>query len=233
MDQKIVALVPARSGSLGLSDKNIKDLNGKPLVAHSIEPAVMCTRIEETYLSSDSQEYLEIGKTYGAVAFERPVEFAQSHTSMLEVVKNFVQKQEAIGDNYDAVVVLYPTYPFRTPGHLEAMIDFFLSEENCCSIIGLKDPDTHPFLCMKQTPGNALEQYVEYDMNEYYRRQDYPECYELTAWAMIISTHHLDELNTQMIGPSTRGYKIPPDVKIVDIDTALDFEFAEFLLSRK
>lgn len=233
MDKNIVALVPARAGSLGLQDKNIKMLHGKPLIAHSIEPALACGKIAKTYLSSDSQEYLAMGQDFGAVAFERPVELGQSSTSMLDVVKNFIATQHAKGEDYDAIVVLYPTYPFRTAAHLDATIEFFLGQEECSSIIGLKEPATHPYLCMNEATDGSLTQYTQYDMNEYYRRQDYPECFELSAWAMVISPRHIDDLNTQMIGPTTRGYKIPSQVNVVDIDTAHDFEFAEFLLSRR
>ena len=111
MTRKIIAMVPARAGSEGLRDKNIRPLAGKPLIAHSIRPALDCAHVSETYINSDSEKYLEIGTEAGAKAYLRPGHLGQSQTTMQAVVAEFVQSMRAQGKEFDAVLVLYPTYP--------------------------------------------------------------------------------------------------------------------------
>lgn len=229
MAEKIVAMVPARAGSQGLKDKNIKLLAGKPLIAHSIEPAVACEGLAKTYINSDSDTYLKVGQEFGATPFKRDAEFGSSSATMQQVVANFVDQLEARGEMYDAVLVLYPTYPFRTADHLTRIIEFYRESPGCSSVIGLKSPRLHPYLCATLGENGSVSSYLDFDVNKYYRRQDYPECYEFTAWAMVASTKHVHQLNAQMRNDDTRGYVIPDSTKVVDIDTMQDFEFAEFL----
>lgn len=232
MTSKFIAMVPARAGSQGLPDKNVRPLAGKPLMAHSIRPALECSMISETFINSDSDSYLEIGRAAGAVAHRRPDYLGQSDTTMQAVVAEFIEARRSQGDEFDAVVVLYPTYPFRTPELLEDLLRHYLENPGCHSVIGLKQPDTHPFLCAKRETDGSIRTFVEYDGNKYYRRQDYPECFELTSWAMVISADHVDALNAHMMSPETVGYVVPETVRIVDIDTDIDFYFAEFLMEK-
>lgn len=232
MTKRIVAMVPARAGSEGLRDKNIRKLAGKPLIAHSIQPALECEVVSKTYLNSDSEKYLEIGTNAGATAYRRPDELGCSETTMQAVVAEFIHNLHANGEQFDAVLVLYPTYPFRTAGLLRNIVDFYLENPGCHSVVGLKQPETHPYLCATQEPDGGVKTFLEYDVNTYYRRQDYPQCYQFTAWAMVVSVEHIDKLNAQMMSPDTVGYVVPDTVRIVDIDTDIDFYFAEFLLDK-
>ncbi|WP_420336693.1 cytidylyltransferase domain-containing protein [Roseibium sp.] len=232
MTRKFIAMVPARAGSQGLRDKNIRPLAGKPLMAHSIRPALECRMIDQTFINSDSDTYLEIGKAAGAMTYRRPDHLGQSDTTMQAVVAEFIETRRREGDEFDAVLVLYPTYPFRTPELLEDLLRYYLDNPDCHSVIGLKQPDTHPFLCAKRETDGSIKTFVEYDGNKYYRRQDYPECFELTSWAMVISADHVDMLNAHMMSPETVGYAVPDTVRIVDIDTEIDFYFAEFLMEK-
>ncbi|WP_417675248.1 cytidylyltransferase domain-containing protein [Roseibium sp.] len=232
MKKNIVAMIPARSGSQGLPDKNIQVLNGIPLVAHSILPALDCPDIAATYLNSDSQQYLNIGASFGAQTYYRPDTLACHVSTMQAVIADFIEALRTMGEAVDAVLVLYPTYPFRTAKQLSEIIAFYNAAEDCGSVVGFKTPDTHPFLCANLSDTGEISSYVDYDPNRYYRRQDYPSCFEFTAWAMIVNADRINELNAYLIGPGSRGFRMPDDVKVVDIDTIHDFHYAEFLVEK-
>ena len=122
--------------------------------------------------------------------------------------------------------------PFRTADLLEEVIDYYYQHPGCQSVIGLKRPDTHPYLCATLHEDRSVDTFLEFDINKYYRRQDYPACYQFTAWAMVVSADHVNDLNAQMMSPKTAGYVVPDTVRIVDIDRDIDFYFAEFLLEK-
>lgn len=232
MTRKIFAMVPARAGSEGLPHKNIRPLQGVPLIGHSIKPALDCPQIEETFLNSDSNDYLEIGHSLGASIYKRPDHLGRADTTMQAVIADFIRAMRASGKELDAVLVLYPTYPFRSSQQLSAIVAHYCAQDDCDSLIGLKQPDTHPYLCAKLSAQNSVATFLDYDVDRYYRRQDYPGCYELTAWAMMVNADRIDDLNAQLLSEKTTGFIVPTDTKVVDIDTEMDFVFAEFLLER-
>lgn len=231
MPRKLVAMVPARSGSRGLPDKNILELEGKPVIAYSIEPALDSVALDRTYINSDSDQYLEIGMRYGALPFKRPDRLASPTTSMLAVVSDFLRTLSGQGETFDAALVLYPTFPFRSAEQLERIVRFYEDGPRESSVIGLKEPETHPYLCAKRFPDGGVAPALDFDVNRYYRRQDYPEMFEFTAWALVVPFEELPHLNAQMFNSRSRGYLIPEDAITLDIDTADDFRYARFLMS--
>ena len=121
---KILALIPARSGSKSIQDKNIRLLNGKPLIAYSIEIALQSKLITRTIVSTDSQQYAELSTKYGAeVPFIRPKHLATDNSLDLDV---FIHALEYLQDteNYkpDLILHLRPTHPYRRLSDLENAI---------------------------------------------------------------------------------------------------------------
>ena len=135
------------------------------------------------------------------------------------------------GKYYDAALVLYPTYPFRTPEQIEDCIRFYLRHSDCSSAIALKKPETHPYLYAKLDGDSRVSTFVPFDVNRYYRRQEYPACYQFTAWSVIVSVNEIDKLNAQMFNENTIGYVLPDDAITLDIDTIEDYKYAQFLVS--
>jgi len=228
---KIVALIPARENSQGLPGKNIKLLCGKPLISYTIESACSCPKVNEVYLNSDSEDYLEIGEKYGAKKFLRPPEHATNEASMKSVIGNFIEKLEQESANFDAVLVLYPVYPLRTSEHLTNIIEAFEAQGGNTPLIGIKEPFTHPYLCYERKANGQLKNVMGIDENQFYRRQQYPEYYQITHWATMLPTHSISKLNNQLICSDSFGYSVPKGKNIhVNIDELIDFQFAEFLL---
>ncbi len=118
--QNIVAFIPARSQSKSIKDKNIRELGGKPLLIWSVESSLACGL--RTIVNSDSQQYLEIAKKYGAEAMLRPVRLAKDDTAMFDVLKSEIPKTGA-----DIVLLLQPTSPLRKKLHIKLAIDSFSS----------------------------------------------------------------------------------------------------------
>jgi CMP-N-acetylneuraminic acid synthetase len=229
----IIAVIPARAGSKGLPGKNIKILNGKPVIAYSIEAAVNCADIDAVYVNSDSNEYLEVGETYGAIPYKRSAHLASDTATMASVVTSFIDDIKYLETPFDAVLVLYPTYPFRSPEQLTDIIEYFFSYPNCSSVVGLKKPDTHPYLCCELDIKNGLRTLIPYNINKFYRRQDYPNCFEFSTWALIISANNSNNLNAQMFDEQSKGYIIPDNAITLDIDTLEDFHYARYLILNK
>lgn len=111
---KNIAIIPARSGSKGLKDKNIRLLNGKPLLAYSIEAALKSKCFDVVFVSTDSKKYAKIAEEYGAVVpFLRKKETSGDSASPWEVVKEVLSEFKARGEEFDTFALLQPTSPLR------------------------------------------------------------------------------------------------------------------------
>ncbi len=125
---KILAIIPARGGSKGVPGKNIKKLHGKPLIQYSIESAISATQISRTILSTEDPIIQSIALSLGIeVPFIRPDSLAEDATPTLPVIQNalnWLSLNE--GEYYDAVCLLQPTNPFRTPGFIDKAIECFI-----------------------------------------------------------------------------------------------------------
>ena len=229
---KIVALIPARSGSKRVPGKNIKLLLGKPLLSYAIDSAIKCKLVNDVYVSSDSEHFLDIGKEFGAKPCLRSTSFAMDESNMRDVVDEFLLFLSGQGIYFDAIIILCPVYPIRTFRHVENILKCYIKEGNQRPMIGLKTPTTHPYLCYERDGKGYVNTAMNIDENIFYRHQRYPEYYELTFWACVVPASSVKHLNARMICSDSYGYIIPAHVPFVNIDTPLDFEFAEFLMQK-
>ena len=232
MSMKIVALVPARGGSKGLPQKNIKMLHNKPLINYSIEAGLGCPEIEKVYLSSDNEKYLTIAESCGASPILRPKDLSSDSATMKDVVANFEQTLNQTGNYFDAIVLLYPAYPLRNSEDLRNIIKTFKTLKPEVSLVGMKNSHTHPFLFFDRKKSGTFTSVIPYEADQFYRRQQYPHYYELSHWACVIPALTISKLNSQLLNHQTYGYLIPDDIPLVNIDTLNDFLFAEFLLNQ-
>lgn len=134
---EVLALIPARGGSKGLPRKNIRDLCGKPLIAYTIEAALAARRISRVVVSTDDQEIAGVARSCGAeVPFLRPAEMAGDRVGLNLAVDHMLSGLRAQGYVPDALAVLYPTSPFRTP----ALLDYLCAQfsEGFNSVIAVR-----------------------------------------------------------------------------------------------
>ena len=233
MNEKIVAVIPARGGSKGVPRKNIRLLGGKPLIAHSIEAALAVRRLFHTVMvSTEDAEIAEVARQYGAeVPFLRPAALAGDKTPMRPVLQHVVQSiEERDGIRLDWVMLLQPTAPFRLPEDIEAALNLGL-QGGCDSVISVVQVfATHPILMKRIEGGQLLPFCVE--EKEGTRRQDYqPPAYMRNGAIYLTRREVLMEQNS-IWGSTIRPY-IMPEERSVSIDNELDFKLCELLIRER
>jgi N-acylneuraminate cytidylyltransferase len=230
----IVALIPARSGSKGIIHKNIKLYKNKPLIAHSIEIALQSKYINDVYLSTDSNEYANIGIEYGAKIIIRPPEISHDFSPDIDVFKHFLQN---IDESYtkipDIIIHLRPTYPNRSLDLLNKSIEIFIKNYNdydsLRSVIKIdKTPYKMYFIDNNNNNNNLIPFIKEHPvLQEPYNqaRQNFPETYLHNGCIDIIKTSCIIQNNL------LSGHKIYPFImepsESNDIDTIQDFIISE------
>lgn len=131
---KRIAIIPARSGSKGLKDKNIKELNGKPLLAYSIEAALDSKQFDKVFVSTDSQIYADIAIQYGADAsFLRSDKNSTDTAGSWDVVREVIDTFKSMGEEYDEIMLLQATSPLRTSEDIINAVELLKEKEGKCS----------------------------------------------------------------------------------------------------
>jgi CMP-N,N'-diacetyllegionaminic acid synthase len=233
--KEILAIIPARAGSKGLIDKNIRDLLGHPLIAYSIKAALTAPSITRILVSTDSEEIAEIANTYGAeTPFLRPSEISGDLSTDLEVFQHalkYLLEQE----NYipDLVVQLRPTSPIRTQDLIETCIEK-LSGSDCDSLRVVTKAFHTPYKMWKVTQENeAMRPLLTFDeLNEPYNqpRQLLPEVFWQIGTLDVIRSNVILEENS-MSGKKILPYIIAQDLA-ADIDDLNSFDTAAKILEK-
>lgn len=142
---RIIGLIPARSGSKRIPNKNIKILGGHPLIAYAIKSALGSGVFSRVVVSTDSQEIADIAKSYGAeVPFLRPLEFSGDHSPDIEWIRHLLQELGKSGDLEEAYSILRPTSPFRSPQTICRAWQQFLSDPEAHSLRAVEACKQHP-----------------------------------------------------------------------------------------
>ena len=141
----VVALIPARSGSKRVADKNIRLLAGHPVLAYTISAAVQSGVFSAVIVSTDSEQYAEIAREYGAeVPFLRPIEMAGDLSPDIEWLEFTLRKLKELGREYDCFSILRPTSPFRSPEMIQRAWREFTAEEGVDSLRAVEKCHEHP-----------------------------------------------------------------------------------------
>jgi len=129
-NKRVLAFIGARSGSKGLIDKNIKLLNGLPLIAWTIKSALASRYIDEVFFSSDSYAYLDIAESYGATVVKRPDDLSGDKAALIDAVNHAYNEATLNSGPFDIIINLQPTSPFRNSSHIDQALELFLPEFN-------------------------------------------------------------------------------------------------------
>ena len=175
---KLLAIIPARGGSKGVPNKNIKSLGGKPLLWYTFESARISGLFNEIVLSTDSEEIAEIGKSIGLhVPFPRPAEFSSDQSKSIDVVNHCLEELEKRELNYDAVFLLQPTSPFREPNSLLKALNI-LETKNADSLVSVRRVPHHfnPHWLFEADENNLLK-IATGETELISRRQDLPDAF--------------------------------------------------------
>ena len=227
---KILAIIPARSGSKGLKDKNIKPLCGLPLCAYTINAAKESGIFDEIHFSTDSEQYAEIAKQYGAsVPFLRDASLATDTASTWDVIKAVIARYKENGKSFDAVMLLQPTTPFRDSRDIRNAYEL-LCEKNAQAIVSVTEPAHSPVLCAELPEDGNMEVYHHKMKNLIARQQLKPQVTLNGAIYFFRVEHLLTRSDIYECG--CYAYHMPRE-RSYDIDSPLDFKQAEFVLQEQ
>jgi CMP-N,N'-diacetyllegionaminic acid synthase len=228
---RVLAVIPARGGSKGVSRKNISPVCGKPLIAYTIETVAAARHLfNRIIVSTDDKEIADVAQRYGAeVPFLRPAWLAGDDMPMMPVLQHavqFIEQQDSI--RLDWVCLLQPTDPFRTVEDIEAALRL-AQAGGCDSVISVVQVfSVHPIL-MKRIEGGRLLPYC-IEEKEGSRRQDYhPPAYMRNGAIYLTRRDVLMEHNS-IWGNVIRPYIMPPE-RSVGVDSELDLKLVELLAS--
>lgn len=233
--KSVVGLIPARGGSKGIIKKNIKRLNGKPLIAYTIEAALKANAIDRLIVSTDDKEIASVAQQYGAeVPFLRPRELAQDDTPDKPVylhLINWLLEEEDV--EFEILVNLRPTTPQRTAEIIDSVVSKLHTEKTLTSVRTVTKVEGvfHPYWMFRQKNGTLMPFIEGVDLNKYYRRQLLPTCYRLNGVVDALKIETL--LNNKNMFGERIGFIEVEEHLAVDIDNQLDFDFCEFLIKKK
>jgi CMP-N,N'-diacetyllegionaminic acid synthase len=218
----ILALIPARGGSKGVPRKNIRELCGKPLIAWSIEAAQKSKYIDRLVVSTEDEEIAEIARNYGAeVPFMRPPELSQDETSGMAPVLHALEQLPG----YENILLLQPTSPLRTVKDIDGIIQLY-NNNMAPSCVSVCEPSKHPQWMYQILKNGCLDSVIKKPLIN--RRQELSEIFALNGSLYLAQTEWFNRRNT-FINEETLGYIMPTE-RSVDIDSPLDWKWAEFLL---
>ena len=229
MNKKILGLIPARGGSKGVPKKNIKLLNGYPLIWYTHQAAINSKLLHRTIVSTEDREIKSICLNFEMdVPFDRPKSLATDQAPTNDVVLHSLEKMESMGENYDAVCLLQPTCPLRAPELIDKAITQFINT-NVDSLISVRKVPTkyNPHWVFKANQNGYLK--ISTGENDIIpRRQDLPVTYirdgalYLTKSSVILKSKSLYGKSISYIEHNFKNH--------INIDTVEDWAKAEQLI---
>ncbi|MAD40838.1 MAG: hypothetical protein CL623_00395 [Arcobacter sp.] len=210
---KILGIIPARGGSKGIPKKNIKLLNGKPLIAYTIE-AALNSNLNRVIVSTDCEEIAIISKEYGVEVMMRPSRLSEDKTPTLPVLQDVVAK---LDDEFDAVMTLQPTSPLRKIEDINNSIETFSRDKKADSLVSVVETP-HNYMPEKSMSfdGNYLS-----GNNKIKRRQDVSTIYSRNGAAIYITK--TEKLHKYIFGEKILPYFMKK-INSFDIDDMEDWE---------
>ena len=219
---KILGFIPARKGSKGLPGKNKRDMLGKPLIARAIEEALK-SNLYDIVVSSDDDEILDIARQYGVKVIKRPDELSDDLAPSLPVLVHAVN---ALDENYDAVMTLQVTSPFRTVKHINETINIFSEDKEADSLISVtKVPHKFTGSSVMLIDGKYIKSINP--ENLVLRRQEKETFWARNGAAIYIT--RIDKIEEYIFGGKIIPYEMSK-LESIDIDDIEDWQMAEAIL---
>lgn len=228
---KVLAIIPAREGSKRVPQKNFRPFADTTLVDIAIQHAIGSECITSIVLSSDSDQVLELAKKYeNVLPLKRPLDISDDQSPAIDYVRHALQICESSEMPYDMVVILQPSSPLRSAEDIDACIQLlsrYPEVDSCVSVVKV-DHMIHP-IKLKKLNDKRLEPYFEEETGRF-ASQDLPDvyvrnCAVYAAWRKDLET------KPDVIGKVSLAH-VMPDYTSVDINSILDFEFAEYIYKK-
>lgn len=230
--KKIIAVITARGGSKGVPRKNIKNLNGKPVLWYSLSSCLKSKLITHVVVTSDDKEILDIAKSIGGdeIVLKRPKKFAQDNSPSIDAIKHAVNDREKkYNTTYDYVILIQPTTPFILPEDIDECIKIAIKEKADTVVSVYEVNDSHPVKMKKIGKDGKLVPYVESLKETVFRRQDLPSVYKRNG-GIYVNTREMTMDKNSYHGTIGVSYPyIMPSLRSVDINNMIDLYLCEVI----
>jgi N-acylneuraminate cytidylyltransferase len=229
----VYAIIPARSGSKGIKDKNLASLGGHPLIAYSIAAAKLVRRIDRVLISTDSERYAEAGRQYGAdVPFLRPAELSGDASTDADFMRHAMQwVAQNEGDLPEYWVHLRPTTPLRDPALVDAAIQTLIGRPEATALRSAHASPESPFKWFRFNPSGFLTALTSDDTNlDKYNlpRQSYPKAYIPDGYVDIVKRSFV--MSSGLFhGDKVLGYESP---HCTEVDSQAELDLLDFQLNK-
>ncbi len=226
----VLGIVVARGGSKGIPNKNTRELAGKPLIAYTLDAAKGSALLSRCIVSTDSEEIAAIARDHGVdVPFLRPAELATDAALALDVLNHAIDALRARGEEYDYVMMLQPTSPLRTSGDIDACIKL-AAEKDADSVFSMKLlQDFAPQKLKAIDDEGMIRPFLEAETGQSAPRHKGPQIYKRNCAVYLTRTSLIQK--GDQFGERSYAYVMPDD-RSIDINSLVDFEFAEFRMQR-
>lgn len=225
----ILGIIPARAGSKRVSGKNVKLLCGRPLIEYAIQASVESQLLNRIVVSSDSDTVLSIAANYPSVcALQRPPALAEDNSPAIDYVRHALDVYQSKGEHFSHIVIIQPTSPLTRAEDIDNTIQLLLTSEADSAVSIMKlDHAIHP-VKLKLLKGDVLLPYWEEEKGRM-ASFELPDLYVRNC-AVYATT--IEVVNKgKIIGDDCRGYLMPRE-RSIDINDPVDFDFAEFLMTK-
>ncbi len=231
-DNSILAIIPARQGSKGLKNKNIKVLKNLPLIAWSILAAKKCKKISEIIVSTDSKKISNISKKYGAkVPFLRPKKFASDKATTFSVIKHAIEFYKKKNVEFKYLLLLEPTSPLRDYKDINFCINKMINQNVETIVSVAKVKAQHPNFLFYINKRDTLKPFLKNNLNSSMRRQDIKPLYFLEGSIYISKISTLLKEKT-FYHDKTRPFVVK-NWRSLEIDDINDFNLAKYYINKK
>lgn len=226
---KILYVIPARGGSKGIPGKNIKPLAGKPLINYTVDVARQLAEDKDICVTTDDAEIINAVERSGLkVPFVRPAELATDKSGTYEVLLHAIDFYKKQGINYDTLVLLQPTSPFRTVEDVKACLNLYTQDIDM--VVSVKPATTNPYYNAFETDEDGFL-HISKGNGNYTRRQDVPKVWEYNGAVYVINVESLLKMPLGKF-PRRRMCEMSLEHSI-DLDTPTDWLIAETMISSK
>lgn len=227
---RTLVIIPARGGSKGIPHKNIKPLKGKPLIYYAIDIARAITSDDNICVSTDDEEIKSVVEEYGLkVPFLRPDELATDKAGTYEVLLHALDFYEKKGEQYDTVLLLQTTSPFRTAKQVKEAMRLF-EETNADMVVSVKECSANPYYNIFEEDKDGYL-HISKGNGNIFRRQDAPKVYEYNGAIYIMQAHILK--CTHMHRMNRRIKYVMDERTSFDLDTMQDWNIAESYMKQE
>jgi len=224
-NQTFLAVIPARGGSKRLPGKNLQDLNGKPLISWTIEACLKSDFIDQVCVTSDSNEILNIAKSYQVDTIERPKELSSDTSTSYEALKHALK----FSDQYDYIFLAQPTSPLRNEFHIDNAIKF-LFEKKADSVIGVSKVGHTPLWSNTLKNDLSMSHFLDESIINI-GSQSLPDYYRINGAIYLCKISKMLSEKTLFLKENIYAYKMERKNSI-DIDEEIDFDLCELYMRK-